>query len=344
MRRVEFNSRRAFTLVELLVVIAIIGILVALLLPAVQAARESARRLQCSNNLKQLALALHNYHDEFRVFPINYSQSAQGAGGSNGNSGDNASRQCSWMALILPYSEQSSLYDSIDWNAGLKNASGQPTSNVAIAQKAIPAFQCPSDGNGGNNGRYGNREWLGRWPVATFGEYGGTNYKGCCGSDWNWGIYSNPMGGTPNGLDGGNGMFVRDENVRSANPKDLRKMSSVTDGLANTFAIGEALPDLCSHTFWYGMNATEATTAVPLNSYLRVYRNTNPRSSYYGNATTFAPFWDWNNNYSYASQHPGGGQFALGDGSVRFVSETVSLSVYRAMGTMNGGEIVTLNQ
>ena len=81
--------------------------------------------------MKQLALALHSYHDEFRVFPINYSQSAQGANGSNGNSGDNASRQCSWLALILPYSEQSALYNSIDWNLGLKDTSGQPTSNVA---------------------------------------------------------------------------------------------------------------------------------------------------------------------------------------------------------------------
>jgi len=83
------------------------------------------------------------------------------------------------------------------------------------------SFRCPSDSSGSvGQGRYGTREWLGRWPDDTFGKFGGTNYKGCVGSDWNWGRFSsNPMGGTPNGLDGGNGIFVRDENVRTANPK-----------------------------------------------------------------------------------------------------------------------------
>lgn len=244
--------------------------------------------------------------------------------------------------MILPQIEQTTLYNTIDWRIGLK-VNGAPSANVAIAQRVIPAFRCPSDGSG-NEGRYGNREWLGRWPVATFGEYGGTNYKGCVGSDWNWGTFANPMGGTPNGLDGGNGMFVRDENVRSANPKDVRKMSSVTDGLSNTYAIGEALPELCSHTFWYGMNATLATTAVPVNNYLKVFRATNPRSNYFGNGSNFAPVWDWNNNYSYASQHTGGGQFTMGDGSVRFVSENVDLVVYRATGTMNVGEVFNSDQ
>jgi len=123
-----------FTLVELLVVIAIIGVLVAMLLPAVQSAREASRRSKCTNNSKQLGLALHNYHDVFRVFPINYSQSAQGPNGPSGNSGDNNSRQCSWMALILPYIEQSSLYNSINWNLGMKDTGGAPTSNARVAQ------------------------------------------------------------------------------------------------------------------------------------------------------------------------------------------------------------------
>jgi len=335
--------RRAFTLVELLVVIAIIGILVGLLLPAVQAAREAARRMQCSNNCKQLGLALHNYHDTHRQFPINYSMSPAGFGGSGGNSGNGDSRQCSWMGMILPQIEQGNLYAQINWNLGLKVA-GAPSPNVVIAQTAIPAYRCPSDASG-NNGKYGDREWLGRWPVAQFGEFGGTNYKGCVGSDWAFGsLFSNSLGGTPNGLDGGNGMFVRDENVRAANPKDRRRMADVTDGLSNTYAIGEALPELCSHTFWYGMNATLATSAIPLNHYRRVFLATNPRGNYFGNlgpTPQFAPFWDWVNNYSYASNHTGGGQFTMGDGSVRFVSENIDLQVYRNTGSMNRGEVVT---
>ena len=344
MMRHHLYKRTGFTLVELLVVIAIIGILVGLLLPAVQSAREAARRMQCSNNLKQLGLALHNYHDTFKAFPINYSMSAAGSGGANGNSGSNDSRQCSWLGLILPQIEQTALYSTINWNVGLKTAGGTPTTNVAVAQKTIPAFQCPSDGSG-NQGKYGNREWLGRWPVATFGEFAGTNYKGCVGSDWNWGLFANPLGGQPNGLDGGNGMFVRDEGVRPANPKDVRKMGSVTDGLSNTYAIGEALPELCSHTFWYGMNASLANSCAPLNNYLKVYNRTNPKvPNYFGDQATFAPYWDWENNYAYASRHTGGGQFTMGDGSVRFVSESIDLATYRNTGSCNGGEVVSSDQ
>ena len=338
--------RRAFTLVELLVVIAIIGILVGLLLPAVQAAREAARRMQCSNNCKQLGLALHNYHDTFRQFPINYSHGPAGPNTGGGNSGDANSRQCSWMGMILPQIEQTSLYNKIDWNVGLK-VNGAPSVNVAIAQTVIPAYRCPSDGSG-NDGKYGNREWLGRWPVATFGEFAGTNYKGCVGSDWAFGsLFTNNLGGTPNGLDGGNGMFVRDENVRAANPKDRRRMADVTDGTSNTYAIGEALPELCSHTFWYGVNVNLATSAIPMNHYLKVYRATNPRQNYFGNLgprPQFAPYWDWVNNYSYASNHTGGGQFTMGDGSVRFVSESIDLQTYRNTGSMNGGEVVSYTE
>ena len=118
-------------------------------------------------------------------------------------------------------------------------------------------------------------------------------------------------------------------------------MAQVTDGLSNTFAIGEALPELCSHTWWYGMNASLATSAIPLNYYVRVFKSTNSRTNYFGSQSLFAPFWDWNNNYSYASQHPGGGMFTLGDGSVRFITENINLQTYRALGTMDGGESVS---
>src|SRR5262249_26721865 len=164
------------------VVIAIIGVLVAMLLPAVQSAREASRRSKCTNNAKQLGLALHNYHDVFGVFPINYAQSAQGPNGPSGNSGDNNSRQCSWMAMILPYIEQQGLYNQINWNLGMKDSGGNPTSNVAIAQTPVPVFRCPSDPSGSvNGGRYGTREWLGRWPDDIFGKFGGAQLQGRSG-------------------------------------------------------------------------------------------------------------------------------------------------------------------
>jgi prepilin-type N-terminal cleavage/methylation domain-containing protein len=127
-------TRQGFTLVELLVVIAIIGILVALLLPAIQAAREAARRASCNNNMKQLVLAMQNYHDTFQRFPISY--------GGNGQYNANGTGR-SWMIGILPMIEQQALYDQIRFDQPLSHAD-----NTAVSRTVIPAFLCPSDGYG----------------------------------------------------------------------------------------------------------------------------------------------------------------------------------------------------
>lgn len=121
-------GRKAFTLIELLVVIAIIAILVALLLPAVQQAREAARRSQCKNNLKQIGLALHNYHDTLRVFPPGQ-----------------VFRGWAWSAFILPYMDQEPLYAKIDFNYEIGIAAGVPIANTEVVQTSLPAFRCPSD-------------------------------------------------------------------------------------------------------------------------------------------------------------------------------------------------------
>ncbi len=139
--------RRAFTLVELLVVIAIIGVLVALLLPAVQAAREAARRTQCKNNLKQLGLALHNYHDTFKVFPPGYISSNPGVTTNSSwcRSGSPSLQRAPWTVLILPFLEQSSLHAKFNFNVPFQAASNQmaPPNDAVVVPLA--AYQCPSD-------------------------------------------------------------------------------------------------------------------------------------------------------------------------------------------------------
>src|SRR6056297_4055498 len=125
--------KRGFTLIELLVVIAIIAVLVALLLPAVQQAREAARRSSCKNNLKQLGLALHNYHDTHGMFPINWGT------GYDGTTNPTSSIQFSWMTYILPYIEESALYDTINFNEALDD----PNNNAA-ASTVIDTYLCPS--------------------------------------------------------------------------------------------------------------------------------------------------------------------------------------------------------
>ena len=141
------RPRPAFTLVELLVVIAIIGILVGLLLPAVQAAREAARRMQCSNNLKQLGLAFHNYESATKSFPINYATRGKLGFPNNGPGIANSGR--SWLQMVLPYIEQTPLYNNIDFTVGLQPKSSAPTTPVGrnrlAAATVIPTFLCPSD-------------------------------------------------------------------------------------------------------------------------------------------------------------------------------------------------------
>jgi prepilin-type N-terminal cleavage/methylation domain-containing protein len=157
---------RAFTLVELLVVIAIIGILIALLLPAVQAAREAARRTQCTNNLKQLGLALQNYHDKYIAFPINY--------GGNGQYNDTSTAH-SWMQGVLPYVEQQALYQQIRFDMPLGATSDVPlTVNTIVSQTVVNAILCPSDPQ---------MRGIQTSPANCSGPRGATNYKACAGAN-----------------------------------------------------------------------------------------------------------------------------------------------------------------
>jgi len=293
---------RGFTLVELLVSIAIIAVLIALIVPAVQAARERARRAQCQSQLKQLGLALHNYHDTHGMFPVNY-----GAGLYN-----ESNRGASWLAMILPQIGQTSLYGRINFGSPLTDSA-----NDAAARTVVPTYLCPSDRHG--NGVMTNRRESNS-PRAI------TNYKACLGSNWGWGSFA-PVksaggrnAGETDGMDRCNGMICRGGD----HPPLVTRLTDIKDGTSTTLALGEAVPEWSWHTWWYWFNASTATCAVPLN-YWHVPEDTDD---------------DWFYNYSFASRHTGGAYFGLVDGSVRFLSENISRDVYRNIATIQGSEVI----
>lgn len=326
------KHQRGFTLIELLVVIAIIAILIALLLPAVQQAREAARRSQCKNNMKQLGLAIHNYHDVYGQFPLNYSRSWGQA--LNGDS-------MSWLVTILPYIDQAPLFDVVDPDFGIRNDPRSPNpdstapvnpSNGWVAKQVISVFVCPSGASEKVMG--GRANYGGSWAV--------NSYKGVAGGNWQWGAFQNRPPSVAavdrwnhnsgHGLDRGNGLFFRGNGFPYSN-----SFKNVKDGTSNTFAIGEAVPRYCTHTWWWWFNASTATCSVPLNA-PPVCGSVNPNLSEDQNLVACAG--DWPNNYSFKSEHVGGGQFTMADGSVRFVSENIDLTLYRSLATIMGGETV----
>jgi prepilin-type N-terminal cleavage/methylation domain-containing protein len=315
--------RSAFTLIELQVVIAIIAILIGLLLPAVQKVREAAQRAECTNNLKQLAVAVHSYHSSERYFPVNsLIQDRQ----DNWNAPN-----WSWLARILPHIEMDNLYR--DGNVP-KNTLGQSQDVLAMQ---VRAFLCPSDPLSATGPRTDRANLVGK-PVGL------TNYKGVSGA--NWGLWSsaeanppNDAGGTPigcearwvnpstidgseNGLNDGDGIFFRTDY------RHKRRMQDILDGTSNTFIIGEDLPDKDIHCAWPFANTANGTCAIAPNA--RRADGTEYDLS------------DWPNVYSFRSRHPGGLQFANADGSVRFVSNSIDLPTYRALATIKGGEVVSV--
>jgi prepilin-type N-terminal cleavage/methylation domain-containing protein/prepilin-type processing-associated H-X9-DG protein len=304
------RRRAAFTLVELLVVIAIIGVLVALLLPAVQAAREASRRSQCSNNLRQLAIAMHNYHDVQLAFPINYRPVAGGT--------------YSWMQAILPFIEQANLYQQITIGGTVSLAN-----NTQVANTPIKTFRCPSDGLT-RNGMMNNASDGGGTKAVT-------NYKASCGAAWTWVIVNLdnarwPNDNPPNALLHCDGLLCSNSYSSPATlPADLMKnmtrFSTITDGTSNSFAIGEAIPAWSQWCWWYNQNAAVATCGIPLN-----YRRGIDKLDQFASS--------WQRNYSFYSLHPAGANFAMCDASVRFVPDNISTVTYRALATVEAGETI----
>ena len=293
------TRKRGFTLIELLVVIAIIAILIALLLPAVQQAREAARRSTCKNNLKQMGLALHNYHETNKMFPIGHQHRGRLDGQPNDGDGGNG---FAWSFSILPYIDQGPLYEQFDPRVSLATAP-----NLALAQTVVPIFNCPSDDKPTNRDSH-----RGTPPAIAIPQQATASYKGAAGSYDSFqtgGVNTNP-----NKLRN-NGIFDRDNRGEPADEADVK------DGTTNTFLVVEARWDMnnngVNNTRLYGECGpttpafADAGSPVVMAHGLYAMNWTQPQ----GNTTA----WD----ETAGSAHAGGAHFLLGDGSVRFVSENI---------------------
>ena len=307
-------KRKAFTLVELLVVIAIIGILIALLLPAVQAAREAARRAQCSNNLKQIALACHNYHDTFKTLPP----------GGNWHrpypDGPTSGNELSYAVLILPFMEQSALHDQFDF--GVRNW----TDNIANAIVRVDGLLCPSGTI--ENTVYSPEAYNGTLAYTKhyYGVLGpkGTNPRsGQAYPVHDVGGWAAHGGYATSGAMPGPGVDV--DGTDLGGPCKFR---DITDGTSNTFMVGEiSWDDANTFRAWIrGINGAACASAKNITYGINLQRYSS------GNF----------NDVSFGSNHPGGCLFAMADGSNHFVSETIDFSLYLSLASRNGGEVASL--
>jgi prepilin-type N-terminal cleavage/methylation domain-containing protein/prepilin-type processing-associated H-X9-DG protein len=362
------KSRFGFTLVELLVVIAIIGVLIALLLPAVQAAREAARRTQCANNLKQYGLGIHNYHDTFKLLPpggsndTNANPTTPATNGWNG-----APPGISWQVRILPFTEQTALYEKLNMKllyVPLQRVykpkdpnPNDPTTWSFACMHQVPYAQCPDDDTDSlvsssniNNG----------WAQSSYsGNVGAQRVSngGSCDFFVTNHVHIDPEHGGPNrgqtankqqlsGVFGWATMDTRDPQANPANgPSKVTWLSlaDIKDGTSNTFAVGEIL-GRCDTTasadkgWWETQgNVVHGTTGQPLNmktTCMSTQEAAEKRLYIYPQC--FAKG-NWNMAWGYRSNHPAGANFLMADGSVQFINDSINVHIYRAYGGRDDG-------
>ena len=353
-----YRKHKGFTLVELLVVIAIIGILVGLLLPAVQAAREAARRMQCSNNLKQIGLSVHNYEGAYKHLPIGSVDSDPKEGGPPANLWSaGRHRKGTVLVKLLPFMEQTALYNSIDFNLDVEaqlNATA-PFNNVVNGvpahrdMRTVPMslYRCPSDGTssrvlsqqnhlynysfciGAQNmdGQYGCNQFpVNSWNTRAAGVLGGNLFKNGGNGHGYSGPYANPSGIS--------GVISRCD--WSA------KFGEISDGLSNTIAAGEILPSCHDHHRggggWYNSNGQWTATTSRINF------NTCGKQGVRDDANNCNDFRNWNTSAGFKSDHTGGANFVLCDGSIHFYSQSIDYLTYQQMGSRNEGESLASSQ
>jgi prepilin-type N-terminal cleavage/methylation domain-containing protein/prepilin-type processing-associated H-X9-DG protein len=301
--------RRAFTLIELLVVMSIIAILIALLLPAVQAAREAARRAQCANNLKQIGLAIHNYHAARDTFSPGYTSNTQ----NNLASGVETGPGWGWAALILPELEQQPIYASVNFNFLITDPGSQNARRTSLA-----VFLCPS-----NAGRVG--------PVARADGSGKTVIGDLAPGQY---IASAGRLEVEEFAAQNNGVFFRNSRIG---------FRDITDGTSTTLMAGERSRDVADAT-WVGAVPFARACNNPNWPYqdcetanVLILAHTGPSP---GEPWIDTPNYKGSGVDDYWSLHPGGCNFLFCDGSVRFIKETVNANVFSYLATRAGGEVI----
>jgi prepilin-type N-terminal cleavage/methylation domain-containing protein/prepilin-type processing-associated H-X9-DG protein len=318
MRGSLVRRRRAFTLIELLVVIAIIAVLVAILLPAVQQAREAARRSQCLNNLKQLGVAMHNYHETHGLFACHNSGAVA--------TGDWATDRGTPLVGLLPFIDYAPVFNGIDFNVQGQQIGSQEISGKLLRRMVIPTYTCPTDDA---------PRMVGDWFQANY-----ATSMGAQDIDTNQGaeiypptvappeIYPQRLTGThshgnsadPNGISG-----ITSRLGFSAS------MRQIPDGLSNTILMGEVRGQCMDHlAYWAHFNALWISTTPPIN--YPTCPEDQPAQTYLNQAN------NWNTSLGFKSRHEGGANFVFADGSVHFISETIDYLTYQYLGERRDGK------
>jgi prepilin-type N-terminal cleavage/methylation domain-containing protein/prepilin-type processing-associated H-X9-DG protein len=319
--------RRGFTLIELLVVIAIIAVLIGLLLPAVQAAREAARRAQCVNNLKQMGLALHNYHDALGAFPMSYAARAKFVDGAT-----DTAPGWGWTTMVLPQMEQSPIFNSVNFVLAV-----EAPQNTTVIRSQLTAYVCPSDITSGPF-----QVLDGSTPGNALTTMTPSSYAACVGND----LTDATTGLNNDGL--GNGVMFRNSGIR---------LAGITDGSSLTIMVGERawanVKGVWAGVITNGTTRRGAMNRCPLTGAL--FYPAAPLVQAHGHLMNTDTDEDGGLD-DFSSLHPGGANFVFADGSVRFLKTVLrdsgktpngatiyspSSLVFQALTTRNGCEVVS---